>query len=459
MKKAIELHNVTFSYTEDSAILKNVSYEQDYGEFVVLQGISGEGKTTFLSVINGIIPHINGGDLEGKIFLDGEDVTELSAGKRARLAGSVLQNADDQIVDDKAEDEVAFGCENLNIPINEMKERVSSSLEKMMISPEVSTRTLSGGQKQRLITAAALAMGQRIILLDEPLANLDRESAVFLLRTLKELTQSGYAVLIVEHRLDLVLPFADKVYSISEGEIILEKDPQKILTHNQEIIPYDNEPLKRGKTLIETSNIEYAAGSIPIIRGVSLNIREGERITILGANGCGKTTLLKLLARLIYPTGGGYLQNIVKTNFLTTLFAAPSWFKKAGYVYQNPSYQLFMPTVREEIGYRAASKERAERMIEMFGLRGLEERHPHSLSEGQKRRTGVAAVCACDPKILFLDEPTVGQDFENLKLMVNSIRTLQKESGFAVVTVTHDIRCKDALSDRKITMKLGKTVQ
>ncbi|MBR1738116.1 MAG: ABC transporter ATP-binding protein, partial [Firmicutes bacterium] len=358
----------------------------------------------------------------------------------------------------KAEDEVAFGCENLNMPIDDMQKSVSSALEKMMINPDMATRTLSGGQKQRLITAATLAMGQRIILLDEPLANLDRESALFLLRTLKELTQNGYAVLIVEHRLDLVLPFADKVYSISKGELTVEEEPQKILTHNQEIIPYDNEPPKRGKTLIETNAIEYSAGSIPIIRSVSLNIREGERIAVLGPNGCGKTTLLKLLARLIYPTGGGYAQNIIKTNFLTTLFASPNWFKKAGYVYQDPSYQLFMPTIREEIGYRAASKENAERMIEMFGLQGLEERHPHSLSEGQKRRTGVAAVCAAEPKILFLDEPTVGQDFENLKLMINSIRTLRKESGFAVVTVTHDIRCKDALSDRKITMKLGKII-
>lgn len=458
MKPAIELQNITFSYIENNTILKNINYKQEYGEFVVLQGISGEGKTTFLSVVNGIIPHINGGHLTGKIFLDGEDVTELSAGKRSRLAGSVLQNADDQIVYDTAEDEAAFGCENMNMPYDDMHQAVQSALKKMQIKPDMSTRTLSGGQKQRLITAATLAMGQHIILLDEPLANLDRESAVFLLRTLKELTQNGYAVLIVEHRLDLVLPFADKVYSISKGELILEDEPQKILTHNQEIIPYDNEPLKRGKTLIETSAIEYAAGSIPIIRGISLDIREGERITVLGANGCGKTTLLKLLARIIYPTGGGYVQNIVKTNALTTLFAAPSWFKKSGYVYQNPSYQLFMPTVREEIEYRAASKERAARMIEMFGLQGLEERHPHSLSEGQKRRTGVAAVCASDPKILFLDEPTVGQDYENLKLMVNSIKTLQKESGFAVVTVTHDIRCKDALSDRKINIKQGRIV-
>ena len=183
------------------------------------------------------------------------------------------------------------------------------------------------------------------------------------------------------------------------------------------------------------------------MKDITLDIKKGERVLLLGENGSGKTTLLRLIAKLNKPTKGE-IKSAIKEK-------GKKWYQKVGVVYQNPDYMLFMPTVQEEVAYNAISPEYAEEILKMFRIEHLRERHPQSLSEGQKRRTGVAAVCASDPKILFLDEPTVGQDYENLKLMVNSIKTLQKESGFAVVTVTHDIRCKDALSDRKITMKQG----
>ena len=188
---------------------------------------------------------------------------------------------------------------------------------------------------------------------------------------------------------------------------------------------------------------------------MNLDIRAGERVTVLGPNGCGKTTLLKILARLIYPSSGGYEQHLIRAQHV---HARPEWFRAAGYVHQNPSYQLFMPTLWEEILRGAKTKDRAERMIALFGLSGLEGRHPQSLSEGQKRRADVAAVCATEPGVLFLDEPTVGQDDANLTRMLESLHLLQKESGCAIVTVTHDVRCKEALSDRRVIMKMGRII-
>lgn len=452
---AIELSGVTFSYDGQTDVLKGLDFQLPFGQFAVLQGISGTGKTTLLSVINGVIPHIVPGKMTGTVYLSGEDATGYSVGKRSKFIGSVLQNAEDQIVHDRVEDEVAFGCENMGLPTEEIEKRVADALSRTRLKPDFSTRKLSGGQKQRLITATTFAMGQRTIVLDEPLANLDRESAVQLLRTLKEMTRDGYAVLLVEHRLDLVLPYADTVYTLSCGKLSAEPEPQKLLTESAEIIPYDNEPITGGSKLISLSEVYYSVGHVDVIRGVTMDVRESERVTVLGPNGCGKTTLLKLLARLIYTSAGGYEQHIIASQ---RVHAMPEWFRKAGYVYQNPSYQLFMPTLRQEIERGAASKERAARMIELFGLAGLEERHPQSLSEGQKRRADVAAVCATNPKVLFLDEPTVGQDYENLKRMLDSVRTLQKESGCAVVTVTHDVRCKQALSDRQIIMKQGRII-
>jgi len=452
---AIELSNITFSYDGETDVLKGLDFQLPFGQFAVLQGISGTGKTTLLSVINGVIPHIVPGKMTGTVYLSGEDATGYSVGKRSKFIGSVLQNAEDQIVHDRVEDEVAFGCENMGMPTEEIEKRVAEALQKTNLNPDRSTRKLSGGQKQRLITATTFAMGQKTIVLDEPLANLDRESAVRLLRTLKEMTREGYAVLLVEHRLDLVLLYADVVYTLSCGKLSAETQPQRLLTESSEIIPYDNDSITGGKKLISLSEVYYSAGHVDVIRGVTMDVRESERVTVLGPNGCGKTTLLKLLARLIYTSAGGYEQHLIESR---RVHAMPEWFRKAGYVYQNPSYQLFMPTLRQEIERGAASKERAARMIELFGLSGLEERHPQSLSEGQKRRADVAAVCATDPKVLFLDEPTVGQDYDNLKRMLDSIRTLQKESGCAVVTVTHDVRCKQALSDRQIIMKQGRII-
>ncbi|MBQ9251517.1 MAG: ATP-binding cassette domain-containing protein [Clostridia bacterium] len=456
MKNALELRQVTFAYGEGAPVLKDLDFCLPYGQFAVLQGVSGTGKSTLLSVINGVIPQIQPGKLSGQILLDGEEVSSWSMARRARKVGSVLQNADDQIVHDRVEDEIAFGCENLGVPSSEMEGRIQEALRLARLKPDQPTRKLSGGQKQRLMMACAFAMGQRTLLLDEPLANLDREGTVRLLRALKQMTAEGMAVLLIEHRLDMVLPYADAVYTLREGRLRREADPQGLMAEVDQILPYDGENLTGKNRLISLKDVDYTLRGVDVLRNVSMDVMEGERLTLLGPNGCGKTTLMKVLARLLYPSAGGYEQHLIRSQRVHPM---PEWFQAAGFVFQDPSSQLFMPTLRQEIGRNAKSPERAERMMGLFGLEGLEDRHPQSLSEGQKRRAGIAAICASDPKVLFLDEPTVGQDFDHLRQMVDSLRTLQKESGFAIVTVTHDKRCKEALSDRRIIMKAGRIIR
>ena len=447
---AIRLKEVSFKY--DGAkenVLENINLTVEYGETVLLSGVSGEGKSTLLSIINGVIPFVNSGEFSGSVEIDGKDVTRLKISERSKLIGTVLQNADEQIIYDLVNEEIAFGCENLNITSEEIDRRVERFTTLMQIEKNAKTKTLSGGQKQRLITASTLAMEQKIIILDEPLANLDTHTAHILLKALRNLANSGYAVLIVEHRLDVVKNYIDKVMRIENKQLFTSTDIND-LNSGIKTIPHADGSLP-GEVLIKGEKLFFAVGDRNIIDGLDIEIRAGERIVLLGENGCGKTTLMRMLARLNKPNDGALSQTIIKSKK-----ANSKWFSKVGYVYQNPTYQLFMPTLLSEISFKAKSEEIAREMINAFGLSGLEQRHPQSLSEGQKRRASIAAVCASEPTVLFLDEPTVGQDYKNLCKTVETVNKINKNLGTAIVTVTHDKRCAGALADRVLIMENGK---
>lgn len=447
---AIRLKEVSFKY--DGAkenVFENINLTVEYGETVLLSGVSGEGKSTLLSIINGVIPFVNSGEFSGSVEIDGKDVTKLKISERSKLIGTVLQNADEQIIYDLVNEEIAFGCENLNIASEEIDRRIERFTTLMQIEKNVKTKTLSGGQKQRLITASTLAMEQKIIILDEPLANLDTHTAHILLKALRDLANSGYAVLIVEHRLDVVKNYIDKVMRIENKQLFTSTDIND-LNSGIKTIPHADGSLP-GEVLIKGEKLFFAAGDRNIIDGLDIEIRAGERIVLLGENGCGKTTLMRMLARLNKPNDGALSQTITKSKK-----ANSKWFSKVGYVYQNPTYQLFMPTLLSEISFKAKSEETAREMINAFGLSGLEQRHPQSLSEGQKRRASIAAVCASEPTVLFLDEPTVGQDYKNLCKTVETVNKINKNLGTAIVTVTHDKRCACALADRVLIMENGK---
>lgn len=447
---AIRLKEVSFKY--DGAkenVLENINLTVEYGETVLLSGVSGEGKSTLLSIINGVIPFVNSGEFSGSVEIDGKDVTKLKISERSKLIGTVLQNADEQIIYDLVNEEIAFGCENLNIASEEIDRRIERFTTLMQIEKTAKTKTLSGGQKQRLITASTLAMEQKIIILDEPLANLDTHTAHILLKALRNLANSGYAVLIVEHRLDVVKNYIDKVMRIENKQLFTSTDIND-LNSGIKTIPHADGSLP-GEVLIKGEKLFFAVGDRNIIDGLDIEIRAGERIVLLGENGCGKTTLMRMLAMLSKPSDGMLSQTITKSKK-----ANSKWFSKVGYVYQNPTYQLFMPTLLSEISFKAKSEETAREMINAFGLSGLEQRHPQSLSEGQKRRASIAAVCASEPTVLFLDEPTVGQDYKNLCKTVETVNKINKNLDTAIVTVTHDKRCAGALADRVLIMENGK---
>ena len=454
---AVEMKNVRFAYTKDVWVLDGVNFAAEYGRITLLSGMSGDGKSTLLSVICGIIPNMTPGELHGEVYVGGKDIRGMKAGEISRLVGCVLQNAELQIVQNAVEDEVAFGCENLAMPQEVIERRVKAACAMMELDPLAKTRTLSGGQKQRLITAATLAMGQKIVVLDEPLANLDKEGTHMLMSALRRLTERGYCVIVSEHRLDMILPYADDVWNMSRGRVDKVEDKTAYLRSQAEMIEDICAPYVRGEQMLSLRGVTKKFGKREILRGIDLTVYKGERLLILGQNGCGKTTLMRIIARLEKADGGRIEQFFDKKSGARR--AGRRWFANVGVVYQDPNYQLFMPTVRKEIELGAESREYADEIMREFDLLSLESRHPRSLSEGQKRRVSIAAVAATRPKILILDEPTVGQDREGLQRLVNVLGKIHERDNNTMITVTHDLRPARALCDRAVLIEGGKVVK
>lgn len=444
---AIELKQVSFSYDGKTKILENTDFTAEYGEVTLLSGHSGEGKSTLMYIVSGIIPNVNYGELTGEVKIAGEDIKGKKLGYICRKVGVVLQNADEQIIQKIVEDEIAFGCENLAFPPEKIQKQIEIVCRLMKLDTKWTCRTLSGGQKQRLITASTLAMGQKIIILDEPLANLDKDGAAMLMGTLRSLAQAGYCVVVIEHRLDMVLPFVDTVWHIGDKTVKRIEDKAAYLQAQTAKIDDTCRPYTGGEPLFLLNKVAFSVKESEILKDISLEIPKGGRTVFLGENGCGKTTLMRLIARLYKPTGGCITQYLDE-KFKQKPRGSRAWFKKVGVVYQNPDYQLFMPTVRQEISFGAKSEEYAAEIAELFGVKHLWHRHPQSLSEGQKRRVSIAAVVACAPEVLLLDEPTVGQDYDGLCALVEILNKLHMQSGNTMITITHDVRCAEALCDR-----------
>lgn len=451
---AIELKNVCFSYDGKTSVLKDVSFSLRYGEVALISGHSGEGKSTLLSIMSGIIPNITDGVLEGEVLINGTDIRGRRLGDVCRMVGVVLQNADEQIIQKTVEDEIAFGCENLAFTPEKISRQIDTVCRLMKLEKPWLCRRLSGGQKQRLITASTLAMGQKILILDEPLANLDTAGAELLMTTLRTLSGAGYCVVVIEHRLDMVLPFMDRVLHVGDRHVSEMEDKATYLREQSAAIGDACPAFAGGKAVFALFDVAFSVRDREILKGVTFEIPKGSRMILLGENGCGKTTLLRLISRLEKPARGGISQ-WVDSSFGQGHRAGKKWYRKVGVVYQNPDYQLFCPTVEKEIRFGALSAEYADSIAELFGVKHLYARHPQSLSEGQKRRVSIAAVVATAPEVLILDEPTVGQDYRGLCEMVAVLNRIHTETGNTMITVTHDRRCAEALCDCAVWLADG----
>lgn len=453
--KALRLKNIYFRYTKDSDyVLKNLDFSLSYGEIALLCGASGSGKSTLLNLMCGLIPNVIKGYLDGEIYINDNSINGKKQNEISRDVGIVLQNADSQIIYPKVEDEISFGLENFNFPVDEIQKQIDFATSLLKLDKEADSRMLSGGQKQRLTFASTMATKQKIIILDEPLANLDAQGSIILMNLLAHLKMQGYAILICEHRLENVLPFVDSVYVCENKRITKIDDREKLLEDANKEVEDIGVNLASDTILFDLKNVEYKVKKKEIVKGVSFQIRKGERVLLIGENGCGKTTILRLIAKLNKLTKGDIEQSVIPK--LKRNKSNSEWFKKVGVVYQNPNYQLFMPTVYKEVDFSSISTENTMNILEELDLINLKDRHPQSLSEGQKRRLTVACVLASNPEVILLDEPTVGQDYETLMLISNALNNYRNKTKATIITITHDIRCIRALCDKTVLIKDGK---
>ncbi len=449
MDRYILIKNLCFRYGEQRDwILKEINLQIDGGELVLISGISGVGKSTLLACINGIIPRIFTGELTGAILINGVQNSDLSMGQIALDIGSVLQEPDSQIFNLFVADELAFGCENLGISPTEIDQRVKRYSRLIELAEDARIDQLSGGEKARLVIGSVLMMQQGIYLLDEPFANLDRESSQKLLVYLQELTVRGEIVIIVEHRLDLVLPYITRMLWMDAGEIAADLNREEAQARYRRLFK-NHEPalyIKRSP-LFKLADFSCGYGDKTVLNKLTANLMAMENLVILGENGSGKTTLLKALAGLIRKfTGQIWRSSALEQNGV----------QQIGYVYQNPGYQLFMDTVYNEVDFQSNSPENTQYFIKLFGLESLQDVHPHSLSEGQKRLVTITAMAAIRPQVLLLDEPSVGLDSLSLDNLIRALAEIRRELETTIIMVTHDLRSAQCFAERVLILKDGR---
>lgn len=445
----IKIKNLTLSYKNrpENHIIENLSCEIFEGDFLLVSGASGSGKSTMMNVLNGVIPYLKDANLSGEIYYKNELINELDVYGRSKIFGSVFQNPNEQIIFDKVEDEIVFPLENQNMNKEKMDNLLSHIISKIGLDKNKDTDKLSGGEKQKLIMGTTLAMGQKILMLDEPLANLSKTEAMKTMELLKTLNEKhGYTIIIIEHRLKLVqnyvkkvLDFENKTLKIENAESFFEERKKR---ESIEKILGENEYLKEtDETVFELKNASFKASEKFILKDINFKVNVGDKIIISGDNGCGKTTLLNLLIGIKKLASGERYSKYNKKNI----------FKKVAVVLQNPDYQLFMPTVKDEVYLNGKDEEFSKYLLRHFELQQLKDSHPLSLSEGQKRKLGFVASLSMKPEVVVLDEPTVGLDDKSFVKLIESLRHYEKnilKTPLTLITVTHDERVGKLLGER-----------
>lgn len=506
----IEIKNLTFTYPgADAPTLRSLSAEIEEGDFIAIVGNNGCGKSTLCKTLNGLIPHFILGDMEGVVRIDGEDTRKQEIGTLAKKAGYVYQDFENQIVCPTVLEDASFACLNYAMPDYEEKGRQALSICGLASKIQDYVWQLSGGQKHLLALAGMAALSPDILILDEPIAQLDPAHADKIYEVLKELNEEyRKTVIVIEHHTEYIAKFCKNVMLLKDGAVKWKLPAKEAMRRVDELqesdifppqvtiaarrmeaegilpkgtaLPVDIEEgrnlllpfLRRkqsgertvskkipaGEPLVRFSNVTVKYRSVKgeppkVFDRFNLEIKKGEKIALIGSNGAGKSTMLKLMMGLVHPEEGG----VYVKDRLTRELSKEELGKTISLVYQNPEEMFIKDSIRKDIEYAMKARKipeyekRTEKLLEMFRLTELAERDGRLLSGGQMRRASLAIGVALNPEMLLLDEPTANLDIATRREIMKTLAML-KDITDTVVIATHDMQLVCDWAERIIVL-------
>lgn len=505
-----DVEKLTYYYPDaPKPALDCVSLSIREGDFLLLTGPSGGGKTTLARALSGLVPSLFGGRIGGRVRYRERDLATLDRRTLHTEIGMVLQDPERQILMTSVARELALGPENLGFPPDVIRRRVMEIAASLGIAGHLGSRTdeLSCGLLQRVAVGAILAMGPRALILDEPTSQLDPVASEELLELLKRFHDDlGYTILLIEQRIESCLAAAERVLFLQGGRVDFDGPPRGFCQWAQRAAPHFLPPVSRllssdghasppltvreGRAILrsrtlsphsapppvrETSgqlhaeknepvasldNVEFAyENTIPALRGIRLAVRRGEILSVIGPNGAGKSTLLKTICGLLLPSRGAIRVMGQDPSTCTNQQRAMTF----GYVPQNPSDFLFNESVFDEVGYtlRAIgrySEEIVRESLARWGITHLSARNPRELSAGERQCVMLAAATIAGPALLLLDEPTRGQDPQIKERLGGQLASLSRDHHTAIIVVTQDIEFAAEWSHRIALLSDGEVI-
>jgi len=480
----IDVASLSFSYVSELTgdrveALKDVDLSADAGSLTLVCGASGCGKSTLMKALTGLVPQMTPGELDGVVRINGRNLADVALTDVGHLCSSVFQNPRTQFFCDTVAEELAFCGENYGRERATLRQQSERAAKLMGISHllERKLTTLSGGQLQKVALACALASGAPVLLADEPTSNLDPAAISEVRAALKVLKEQGLTIVVVEHRLHFLRGLADQVLLMESGRVtrrwngaeffsmgqaqrrslglrtLVDPGPPEtwvgqgqVGRQEKQAGRQENREATPSQVRLSCRGLSFAYGASPVFEGLDADFPAGQITCIAGANGVGKTTLVRVLCGLAAPSSGSISMDGVPASRKTRRSAC-------ALVMQDTGRQLFSDTLAGEltIGASHASGQSGEQLLADFDLANLGERHPLSLSGGQKQRLVIAAARATGRPIVILDEPTSGVDARHLDSITATLRRIADE-GAAVVVVTHDGEFAAACADRLITL-------
>lgn len=475
----VVLRNICFSYDDGKTwTLNNLSLTINAGERVAIVGLNGSGKSTLAKIIAGLTAPDS-----GYVTLCGEKVFENTTAcaesyKKARkYIGALFQSPEDQIITTITEEDVAFGLENLQFPRKTMYKRISEALKTVHMEDKryADPSTMSGGQQQRVALASAIAMNSKLLVLDEPTSMLDSFARKDVDALFDNLHKNGTTIVQITHNFE-ECKRANRILLLENG-ILKEVSFNGLKTYFSNIELANNHLTKISKNknltdsrfkenesdiAVEISGltVKYDKTSPAVIDDYSLTVKSGETVAIMGENGCGKSTLVKTMCGLLKANSGNITVHGISVRGKTSKIIRQKLHQTIGYVMQLPEQQLFADTVRNDVSYGPknfglkgnALKERVDETLRLLSLENLAEKSPFALSGGQQRLVAIAGVLACKPRVLVLDEPTAGLDFE-AALRIREILGMLHNQGVTIILITHNLQEVEDLGARLVTLK------